>query len=428
MMLVAVSDARRGWAMWALPALLFLIAFFHRSAPGIIAKDLMHDFNTTAAIVGLLSATYFYAYAGLMIPAGLCIDAFGVRRVVSAGGLVMGFGTVAMGLAATPWALFAARFAVGLGAATTFIGALKVAATWFPPGRFGFLSAVTATVGFMGALASTAPLALLVAVAGWRGALGVVGLGTLAVSLLCFAVVRDGPDERTTDATPAVRAVVVGLVRVLRNPHTWPPFLAFFCLYSAFGNLSLWIVPYLRDVYGLSARDAALYATAPSLALLGSAPLTGFVSDRVLGRRKLPYVALASCSFVLWLVLITTLGVLPLGGVYALFFAMGALSAAFVLTWPLGREVNPPRLAGIAVAVVNLGGFLGAALTQGPLGAVLDARWTGAVSGGARVYPLEAYAGAFAACAALALAAALLSLLLRETRGRNVYADLRRGE
>src|SRR5213595_2491376 len=136
-------DARRGWAMWALPALLFLIAFFHRSAPGIIAKDLMHDFNTTGAIVGLLSATYFYAYAGLMIPAGLFVDAFGVRRVVTAGGLVMGFGTVAMGLAATPWALFAARFAVGLGAATTFIGALKVAATWFPPGRFGFLSAVT---------------------------------------------------------------------------------------------------------------------------------------------------------------------------------------------------------------------------------------------------------------------------------------------
>jgi len=111
--LVAVSEARRGWVMWALPALLFLIAFFHRSAPGIIAKDLMHDFDTTAAVVGLLSATYFYAYAGLMIPAGLCIDAFGVRRVVSVGGLVMGFGTVAMGLAATPRALFAARFAVG---------------------------------------------------------------------------------------------------------------------------------------------------------------------------------------------------------------------------------------------------------------------------------------------------------------------------
>ena len=55
---------------------------------------------------------------------------------------------------------------------------------------------------------------------------------------------------------------------------------------------------------------------------------------------------------------------------------------AFVLTWPVGREVNPPHLAGVAVAVVNMGGgFLGAALTQGPLGAVLGAGWAGAVAG-----------------------------------------------
>jgi len=421
----AVPDASRAWAMWALPALLFLIAFFHRSAPGIIAKDLMHDFHTTGAIVGLLSATYFYAYAGLMIPAGLFVDAFGVRRVVAGGGLVMGLGTVAMGLAATPRMLFAGRFAVGLGAAVTFVGALKVAATWFPPGRFGFLSAVTVTVGIVGALASTAPLAVLVAAAGWRGAFGIVSGVTLVASALCFAIVRDGPDTRAASAAPRVSQALVGMVEVLGNPYTWPPFLAFFCLYSAFGNLSLWIVPYLRDVYGLSARSAALYAAMPSLALLASAPLTGFVSDRVLRRRKLPYVVLASCYFVLWLVLVATLGVLPLGGVSALLFAMGALGGAFVLTWPLGREVNPPQLAGIAVAVVNLGGFLGAALTQGPLGAVLDARWAGAVSDGARVYPVEAYAGAFAACAAFALAAALLSLLLRETSGRNIYRELR---
>src|SRR5439155_1703279 len=181
-------------------------------------KDLMHDFNTTAAIVGLLSATYFYAYAGLMIPAGLCIDAFGVRRVVSAGGLVMGFGTVAMGLAATPWALFAARFAVGLGAATTFIGALKVAATWFPPGRFGFLSAVTATVGFMGALASTAPLALLVPGAARLGAAHGLRVRPRARAseaavrrprvVLLRAVARADHDPRRAPARRRVRALL----------------------------------------------------------------------------------------------------------------------------------------------------------------------------------------------------------------------------
>ncbi|MGH7276173.1 MAG: MFS transporter, partial [Candidatus Rokuibacteriota bacterium] len=188
------DEERLRWAMWSMPALLFLIAFFHRAAPGIIAKDLMQEFGVTSATVGLLAATYFYAYAALMIPSGLLIDAFGVRRVVAAGGLVMGLGAAGMALATGQRALFAGRFIVGLGAAVTFIGALKIAATWFPPSRFGFLSALTATVGIVGALAATAPLAWLVGVAGWRGALGIVGLVTVAASALGFAIVRDRPE------------------------------------------------------------------------------------------------------------------------------------------------------------------------------------------------------------------------------------------
>ena len=76
----------RAWAMWSVPALIFFIAFFHRAAPVIIARELMQEFGVTSATVGLLAATYFYAYAALMIPGGLLIDAFGVRRVVAAGG------------------------------------------------------------------------------------------------------------------------------------------------------------------------------------------------------------------------------------------------------------------------------------------------------------------------------------------------------
>jgi MFS family permease len=414
--------------MWGIPALLFLIAFFHRVAPGVIAKDLMQAFNATGTIVGLLSSTYFYAYAGLMIPAGLLIDAFGVRRVVAAGGAVMGLGTLAMAVASSQGPLFAGRFAVGLGATVTFIGTLQIAATWFPASHFGTLSAITATMGILGSLIATYPLAGLVALTGWRGAFGLIGLGTVALALLCVGVVRDHPEGSPEGAapSPAFHDVVRGMLDVLGNRHTWPPFLTFFCLYAAMGNIMLWAVPFLRDVYGLSTTRAALYATATSLALLVSAPLTGFLSDRVVKRRKLPYTVLTSCSFALWLLFVGTLGALPLGGVYALFLAMGVAGGSFVLTWPLGREVNPPHLAGIAVAVANLGGFLGAALTQGPLGALLDSGWTGVVAGGARVYPLEAYRRVFVACTLFALAASLITLLLRETRGRNIYHELTR--
>lgn len=414
--------------MWGIPALLFLIAFVHRAAPGVIAKDIMQAFNASGAIVGLLSATYFYAYAGFMVPAGLAIDGFGPRRVIAAGSAVMGLGSLGMGLAAAPVPLFAGRFLVGLGATVTFIGALKIAANWFPPSHFGTLSAVTATVGILGALISTAPLAALVTAVGWRGAFVIIGLVTVAGAGLCVAVVRDQPAGQRDIAAPVppFGEVLTGMLRVLRNRHTWPPFLAFFFLYAAFGNLSLWSVPYLKDAYALSTTRAAFYASGVSVALLVSAPLTGYLSDHVVKRRKLPYTVLTGASFSLWVVLVATLGALPLWAVYALFLGMGTVGGAFVLTWPLGREVNPPTLAGIAVAVANLGGFLGAALTQGPVGWVLDAGWAGAMAEGARMYPLEAYREAFTVCALFALTSFAMSFLLRETRGQNIYRELRR--
>jgi MFS family permease len=419
----------RAWLMWGIPAFLFLIAFFHRVAPGVMAKDLMQSFGAGGTLVGLLSATYFYAYAGFMVPGGLLIDALGARAVMAVGGAVMGAGALAMGTATTEGLLFAGRFVVGMGATVTFVGTLKIAANWFPPSRFGTLAAVTATVGVLGSLVATAPLAALVAAIGWRRAILAVGLATLCGAALCAWIVRDAPAGSPAARVPApsLGNVLAGMLQVLRNPHTWPPFLAFFCLYVGTGNLMLWAVPFLRDVYELSTTQAAACASAPAVALLFAGPLTGYVSDHVVRRRKLPYVALAGSSFVLWLVFVLTLGSLPLWGLYALFFGMGAVGGAFVLTWPIGREVNPPHLAGVAVAVTNLGGFLGAALSQGPFGAVLDARWTGVMADGARVYPLTAYRLAFGLCALFMLAAAAVALLLRETRGANIYHQLQSG-
>ena len=413
---------RLRWVMWGIPTFLFLIAFGHRVAPGVIAKDLMEAFSATGAIVGLLSAAYFYPYAGLMVPAGLLIDAFGVRRVVALGGAVMGLGTILMGVTSVQALLFAGRLAVGAGASVTFVGALKIATTWFPPSHFATLSAVTATMGVLGGLVATAPLAALVTATGWRSALILIGVVTVAGAALCCAVVRDHPGGRAAVAPPvaSLREVLAGTALVLGNPRTWPPFVAFFFLYAAASNLMLWVVPYMRDVYGLGTTDAALYATAISLALLVSGPLTGYLSDRVLHRRKLPYTVLSAAQAALYVLLVLTLGRLPLAGVYGLFLAIGAVGGAFVLTWPIGREVNPPHLSGVAVAVVNMGGFLGAALTQGPVGAVLDARWAGVIVAGARVYPPDAYRAAFLVCGLFVFASTVTTLFLRETRGRNI--------
>lgn len=200
--------------MWTIPALLFLVGFFHRAASGVMARDLMPAFDVTSTSVGALNATYVHSYAAPMIPAGLLLDAFGVRIVLAIGGAIMGGGALLMGAAAEPTMLFGGRFLVGRGAAATFIGTFKIAAAWFPPTRFGFLAALSATVGLLGALLSTLPLAALVATIGWRRALGGVGLFTLGLAVLCVMVVRDRPAGVAAPSAVPLRAVLAGTLEV----------------------------------------------------------------------------------------------------------------------------------------------------------------------------------------------------------------------
>src|SRR5258705_785981 len=199
----------------------------------------MQACGITGTVVGLLSAMYFYSYAGFMVPGGVLLDSVGPRWVIAAGGAVMGLGSLAMGLALSPAVLFAGLLLVGLGVTVTFTGALKIAANWFPRSQFGMMSALTATVGVLGALVGSAPLAALAVSVSWRGALVIIGAVTLAAALLCAAVVRD-PPARVGDPSPRSASPPPTPSRTphgLRTPHNLAPLLCFLFLFSDLGYL-----------------------------------------------------------------------------------------------------------------------------------------------------------------------------------------------
>src|SRR5262249_60690099 len=114
-------------------------------------------FGATGALIGVLSPPCCSGYVGLMIPAGVLLDRLGVRWVVAAGGVTMSVGTIIMAVAPSPALLFVGRFPVGAGASVMFVGALRIAATWFPSSYFATLSASTAAIGILGGLVGTAP-------------------------------------------------------------------------------------------------------------------------------------------------------------------------------------------------------------------------------------------------------------------------------
>ena len=86
------------WLIWGLGALFYLAGFFQRVAPAVMTEELMRDFHISASGLGHLSGLYFYAYVAMQIPTGILADTLGPRKLLTAGCLVAGLGTLLFAL------------------------------------------------------------------------------------------------------------------------------------------------------------------------------------------------------------------------------------------------------------------------------------------------------------------------------------------
>ena len=406
------------WIGWGVLALVYVVSYFHRTAPTVLAKGLMADFAATGAQIATMAALYLYIFAALQFGVGAVVDAWGPRRVVAGGALLMAVGALLFSAARTLPVAYGARLVVGAGASVVFIGTLKYVAAWYRPDEFATLAGLTQLAGNTGALLSATPLAWAVATAGWRPTFAGVAAATAGISVVTWLVVRDRPPGPVSLSSPRF-SFREGIASVWKNPRTWPLFFIFFGIYGTLMVFyGLWGVPYLRDVYGLSAAAAARAMSAVAIGVIVGAPLVGHLSDRILARRRLPYALFTGLYAALWGVLAFFPADLPAGAVAPFCFLFGFASSAMLLTWALAREVNRSRFSGIATATVNAGGFLGAAVLQNAVGAILDARWAGIVENAARRYPVAAYRAGFLLCFAAIGTALLLIALVTETHAR----------
>jgi len=401
-----------------LGAAFFAYAFALRVAPSVMVEDLMADFGVGGAVLGNLSAFYFYAYSGLQVPVGLLLDRFGPRRLMSCAALVVAAGALTFAWAQTVTGAYAGRLLIGAGCAFSWAGTLFIVNRWFPS-RFALLAGTSQMVAMLGAMAGQAPLAVLVQRDGWRETTELLALLGVALGIALYLVVRDG-------ARPREEYVASG-GGVTRNPQTW--LCAFFGLAMvapmlAFG--ALWGVPYLMTAYELGRAEAGGIA---SMVFLGNGVgsiLIGAWSDRM-ARRKPPMLAgsaLCAC---------TTLGYLlvpglPTGVLTALIFLSGAGGAAMVIAIATALEHNPQRHSGLTVGIINMAVTSAGALLQPLIGWLLDRSWDGTLADGARVYATEDYRMALLVIPALALVAIALLPAVRETHGRRTTAGGPGGE
>ncbi len=417
------AAARLPWiayAGWFLAAMSFFFAWILRVSPSVMVTPLMAEFAVGGAVMGTLSGLYFYTYALLQAPAGMAMDRWGPRRVLTGAALVTALGCLVFALGPSIEYAYAGRLAVGAGAGVAFLGSLVLASNWFPARRFALYSGLGMGIGLLGGIAGQAPMALLVDAAGWRNAKLALGIAALLLALITWLLVRDRPADAPARAAAAPGTVWREFWRALRRRQT----LLIACFAGlmsspmlAFG--ALWGVPYTIEAYGLTKAEAASVMAPMLFGWTAGAPFWGWLSDRV-RRRKVPMYGGALMGLVAVAAAIYL--PVPLALYTVILFFVGAGGAAMSVCYATVREHNAGGATGAALGIVNTLAVLGGAIFQPLVGLLLDLRWDGRLVDGARLYPVAAYRDAFLMLPAIFALALLVAWRVRETRCQPIAA------
>ena len=409
------------WVIFTILAFGYVLVYFHRLCPAVLAVDMMQDLQATGTLTGLLGAAYFYPYALMQLPAGLLSDSWGPRNTITLFFLVAFAGSLVLGLAPTVlWAIIG-RSLVGLGVAMLFVPTLKILAEWFHAREFALMTGILMALGGVGSLSAAAPLAWLSAQIGWRFSFVAVGVFTLILAGLVYIFVRNKPDDMgwpspsgssIVDASQSQFSLTESVKKVLTCAPFWSLAAWFFfncAVFFSFGGL--WGGPYLVQIYGLEKGQAAQILSMLAIGMIVGSPFLSYVSNSVLHARKPVLVFSSVVVLALTAALAFFTSHIPLFGHYAICFGLGVFSSAVVVIgFTANKELFPVQMAGTATGLVNLFPFAGGAVFQPVLGVTLESY--GKMDG---KFTIAGYEKAFLILFLCAFVALIASFYIKET-------------
>ena len=394
----------------------YFLSYLFRSTNAVIAPQLIAEIGLDAGDLGLLTSTYFLAFAGFQLPLGLLLDRFGPRRVQSILLLSAALGATLFAWGESLLALAIARAFIGLGVSGGLMASFKAITLWFPKQRWPLINGCFMAIGGLGAVAATRPLEMALHVTDWRG----VFLGLAVVTVMVAITIRLAvPEREIHGAGDTLGEQIAGLKRVFADLLFWR--VAPLTITTMAANLAiqgLWAGPWLRDVGGMDLREAADTLLWLAAAMTVGFVLTGLIADRCtrrgipLARVILVLTTLFMASQALIVFELAPTSVVP-------WIAFGLLANGAALVYPLLNGHFPLALSGRASTGLNTLAFFGAFAGQYLMGAAIDL-WEPLANGG---YQPDAYRFVFGGILALQILSLLWYALAPSGTPRDQHED-----
>ncbi len=405
---------------FAVLCLSIFFVFFHRLSTAVLAPDLINSLSTSTIELGILSSMYFWSYAAMQIPSGFLIDSIGPKKTVTIFSGITTIGALLFGTAQTLLMASIARLFVGMGVSVIFVATIKHLSSWFQPDEISSYFGVFILVGNLGAIGASAPLVFVTNQIGWRLTFGLLAIIAALLSGLAWTVIRDAPSQKKqqlSNTKPQSKRPQLSVFKaIIKNRQVTKVSIM---LFLEFGILiafqGLWGVPYLIDVYQMTQVEASYLITTLAIGICISAPLFGYLSDRVLRARK-PIVRIGIVLFtVMWIPLAFKTADLSKGLLYSIYFGVGFFHGALPVSVTMVQETAEPDKVGITMGYANTYIILGSAVFQPLIGWIITVMDPSNSSNSNTSSLTLGYATAFQICFFCLVIASIIGFTLQET-------------
>jgi ACS family hexuronate transporter-like MFS transporter len=393
------------------------VNYMDRSVLGLLEPTIARDLHWDNKEYATISTVFQIGYAVMMPLAGRVIDWIGLRIGYALATLLWSISSMAHSLAGTGTQFALARLGLGLGEAANFPACIKAVADWFPKRERALATGIFNGGSNLGAILAPLFVPVVYAHFGWRAAFLFTGSLSFTFVILWTLVYREPENHPRLSAEELafIRSDQEGIStdsvpyrEVLQHRAAWAFLIGKFLTDPVWWFYLFWLPGFLQRAYHVDLAQVAaplivVYA-ASAVGSIGGGWLSSSLIKNGWTVQKARKTAMLVCA-------LAVAGVIFVPEVASsMWFTVALISLATAAHQGWSANLftvasdNFPRAAvGSVVGLGGLGGAIGGALVQRPVGVWLD-------------YSHNAYGPIFIICGSIYLLALLLIHLLLPRR------------
>lgn len=368
-----MTKNQRAAGLWTVVSLLMVLHFFLLLSVGVVTTEIRRSLSLSAFELSILASSYLYIYLILQTPAGILLDEFGPRLILTIGALVCSIGCWLFAKSEYLYLSILARILTGGGLAFVFVGSVQLASRWFAKRYFGMMIGFSEASGMLGAIIGNMLLAIFMYKIGWRESYGWAGVFSLFLAIAAWILIRDYPDNyKVTARSKLTVAKVINSIKLLSHePQIWLQSTYIALMYETITVFcGLWANPFLKRAFELTVKQATISCCLVLVGIGIGSPIAGVLCDTDAKKAKcLKYCAIYMCILMCAILYIPHL---PYWAINILMLALGASGSSLILCFAIVSEVAPEGAKSTSVGLTNTLSLCSAVLLQPIIGWTLS--------------------------------------------------------